>query len=64
MQWNHRHVMYMKCGCNDVASNVFNGMPGQLHTVVSWMIIICGFAMEGQGKEALELFSRMTEHGF
>lgn len=35
MQHNHIHVTYMKCGSNDVASEVFNGIPDQLHTVVS-----------------------------
>lgn len=65
MQHNHIHVhVYEVCGSNDVASEVFNGIPDPLHTAVSYMVIICGSAMQGQGKEVLELFSRMTEQGF
>ncbi|KAJ4792810.1 Pentatricopeptide repeat-containing protein [Rhynchospora pubera] len=56
--------MYMKCGSIDVAREVFDGMPDQLRTVVSWSTMICGYAMHGQGEKALELFSRMTQQGF
>ncbi|XP_072964351.1 pentatricopeptide repeat-containing protein At5g66520-like isoform X1 [Typha angustifolia] len=53
--------MYIKCGCIETARKVFDGMVDR--TVVSWSAMISGHAMHGQGKKALELFSRMTQAG-
>ncbi|XP_039130854.1 pentatricopeptide repeat-containing protein At5g66520-like [Dioscorea cayenensis subsp. rotundata] len=53
--------MYIKCGCVDIARNVFDGMTER--TVVSWSAMIGGHAMHGQGEEALELFAKMDETG-
>jgi pentatricopeptide repeat protein len=41
------------------ACRVFNTMPS--HDVVSWNALLGGFAMYGQGKEALVQFERMCE---
>ncbi|CAA6670711.1 unnamed protein product [Spirodela intermedia] len=49
--------MYVKCGSLSEARKVFDEMPER--TVVSWSAMICGMAMHGRAKEALELFSEM-----
>lgn len=54
--------MYAKCGCIYDARRVFDLMHER--TVVSWTTIIGGYAMNGQFKEALTLFSQMVESGF
>ncbi|XP_074565092.1 pentatricopeptide repeat-containing protein At5g66520-like [Curcuma longa] len=51
--------MYIKCGCLQMARQVFDEMPER--TVVSWSAMIGGHAMHGQAEEALELFSKMQE---
>ncbi|CAM6003174.1 unnamed protein product [Sphagnum balticum] len=53
--------MYVKCGSMEDACRVFNTMPS--HDVVSWNALLGGFAMHGQGKEALVHFERMCEEG-
>ncbi|CAK9210223.1 unnamed protein product [Sphagnum troendelagicum] len=53
--------MYAKCGSMEDACRVFNTMPS--HDVVSWNALLGGFAMHGQGKEALVHFERMCEEG-
>ncbi len=53
--------MYAKCGSMEDACRVFNTMPA--HDVVSWNALLGGFAMHGQGKEALVHFERMCEEG-
>jgi pentatricopeptide repeat protein len=53
--------MYAKCGSMEDACRVFNTMPS--HDVVSWNALIGGFAMHGQGKEALVHFELMCEEG-
>lgn len=49
--------MYIKCGCAEIAREVFNGMEER--TVVSWSAMIVGHAVHGQGEAALELFAAM-----
>ncbi|KAG6479768.1 hypothetical protein ZIOFF_063242 [Zingiber officinale] len=51
--------MYIKCGCLQLARQVFDEMAER--TVVSWSAMIGGHAMHGQAEEALELFSKMEE---
>ncbi|XP_058112760.1 pentatricopeptide repeat-containing protein At3g62890-like [Magnolia sinica] len=53
--------MYIKCGCLEITQKVFNKMEER--TVVSWSAMIGGLAMHGKGKEALELFSKMSRIG-
>ncbi|OEL27613.1 Pentatricopeptide repeat-containing protein [Dichanthelium oligosanthes] len=50
--------LYAKCGSVDGARRVFEEM-GRGRTVVSWTSLIVGLAVNGFGKEALELFSVM-----
>ncbi|KAL2329920.1 hypothetical protein Fmac_017501 [Flemingia macrophylla] len=55
--------MYAKCGCLDAAVGVFDGMMGK-KDVVSWNSMIQGYAFNGNGEKAIELFSRMVQEGF
>ena len=50
--------LYAKCGSVDDARKVFEEM-GTGRTVVSWTSLIVGLAVNGFGKEALELFGAM-----
>ncbi|CAD6221218.1 unnamed protein product [Miscanthus lutarioriparius] len=50
--------LYAKCGCVEDARRVFEEM-GTGRTVVSWTSLIVGLAVNGFGKEALELFGVM-----
>eukprot|EP01018_Ginkgo_biloba_P012108 Gb_38817 [translate_table: standard] len=53
--------MYAKCGSIEIARNMFDKMPRQ--DVVSWTVMISGYAMHGFGKEALKLFEQMQHAG-
>eukprot|EP01018_Ginkgo_biloba_P001833 Gb_01327 [translate_table: standard] len=53
--------MYAKCGSIEHAQLVFDKMP--LRDVISWTAMIGGYAMHGQGKEALKLFEQMQHTG-
>jgi pentatricopeptide repeat protein len=53
--------MYVKCGSMDDAWRVFNKMP--VRNVVSWTAMLKGYAMHGQGREALAHFKWMCEEG-
>ncbi|XP_020598486.1 pentatricopeptide repeat-containing protein At5g66520-like [Phalaenopsis equestris] len=53
--------MYIKCGCVQVAREVFDDMSER--TVVSWSAMINGYAIHGQGDDALELFKDMRKVG-
>ncbi|XP_024538081.1 pentatricopeptide repeat-containing protein At4g18520, chloroplastic isoform X1 [Selaginella moellendorffii] len=53
--------MYTNCGSLDDARNVFDKMPS--HGVVSWTALVMGYAENGSGEIALELFSRMIFEG-
>ncbi|WOK95793.1 pentatricopeptide repeat-containing protein [Canna indica] len=53
--------MYAKCGCTDVAMQIFDGMPSKdTHT---WNAMIGGLAANGHGSEAMSLFNQMRELG-
>lgn len=51
--------MYIKCGCLEAARSVFEGM--EKRTIVSWSAMIQGLAINGNGEEALNLFSKMIQ---
>ncbi|KAJ3694737.1 hypothetical protein LUZ60_000114 [Juncus effusus] len=56
--------MYTKCGCVEIARKVFDEMPDESRTIVSWSAMICGHAMHGQGEKTLHLFHKMINQGF
>lgn len=49
--------MYAKCGAVEEAYETFSNMKRK--NVVSWNVMILGFASHGNGEEALALFTRM-----
>ncbi|PKA55852.1 Pentatricopeptide repeat-containing protein [Apostasia shenzhenica] len=53
--------MYIKCGCLELARQMFVEMPDR--TVVSWSTMINGHAVHGQAEEALNLFNDMITAG-
>lgn len=53
--------MYAKCGCIEKSLEIFNGLKEKDAT--SWTSIICGLAMNGKTRKALELFSEMRQIG-
>ncbi|XP_020595720.1 pentatricopeptide repeat-containing protein At4g38010 [Phalaenopsis equestris] len=53
--------MYAKCGCLDMASDMFHGMPHK--NVLSWNALLSGLAMHGHGKLALSYFDCMVRTG-
>eukprot|EP01018_Ginkgo_biloba_P018360 Gb_34963 [translate_table: standard] len=53
--------MYAKCGSIEIARQVFDKMPRR--DVVSWNSMIVGYAIQGYGKEALQLFEQMRHSG-
>eukprot|EP01018_Ginkgo_biloba_P014274 Gb_03222 [translate_table: standard] len=53
--------MYAKCGSIENGCAVFDKMLE--HDVVSWTVMIGGYAMHGCGKEAIELFEKMQHSG-
>ncbi|KAK1392617.1 Pentatricopeptide repeat-containing protein [Heracleum sosnowskyi] len=52
---------YAKCGCMDDSLLVFNDLSDK--NVVSWNALICGFAQNGRGKEATEIYNKMQSSG-
>ncbi|KAJ7533582.1 hypothetical protein O6H91_13G056000 [Diphasiastrum complanatum] len=53
--------MYAKCGCIEDACGVFNKLSGR--NVVSWSVMIAGYAQQGLGNEALALYEQMKQKG-
>ncbi|XP_060672855.1 pentatricopeptide repeat-containing protein At1g03540 isoform X1 [Ziziphus jujuba] len=53
--------LYAKCGCIDFARRVFIHM--QVRNLITWNSMICGFAQNGSGREALEIFNEMIAEG-
>ncbi|KAJ7527660.1 hypothetical protein O6H91_16G065200 [Diphasiastrum complanatum] len=53
--------MYAKCGCTEDARELFNNMSER--DVVSWTVMIAGYAQNGLGKEALALYEQMKQEG-
>ncbi|XP_071693118.1 pentatricopeptide repeat-containing protein At1g11290, chloroplastic [Rutidosis leptorrhynchoides] len=54
--------MYLKCGSLSTGRVIFNKMSGK--NVVSWNIMIDGYAQNGDYAEALMLFEKMLDKGF
>jgi pentatricopeptide repeat protein len=53
--------MYVKCGSIEDAYDLFDKLPKG--DVVSWNVMITGFAQHGYGKEALNFFEQMQREG-
>eukprot|EP00249_Psilotum_nudum_P007745 c2078_g1_i1 orf=2-202(-) len=53
--------MYAKCGSLELACQIFEKMPKQ--DLVSWTVMITGYAQHGHAKEALQLVDRMQQQG-
>ncbi|EOY03349.1 hypothetical protein QUC31_017769 [Theobroma cacao] len=53
--------MYAKCGCLDLAVEVFEGMSKR--NVYSWAAMIGGFAVHGHARKAIHCFERMQNDG-
>lgn len=54
-------TMYAKCGCIEVARQLFDKMAER--DLVSWSAMITGYGMHGDGENALALFSQMQQIG-
>lgn len=54
--------MYAKCGCIDVATEIFNAMTKK--DLVSWNSVIAAYATNGRAKQAMNLFDQMIYLGF
>lgn len=53
--------MYTKCGYTEVAHIVFDKMSEQVTS--SWNVMIMGYAINGCGQEALQLFEQIQLYG-
>ncbi|XP_021836367.1 pentatricopeptide repeat-containing protein At1g03540 [Spinacia oleracea] len=53
--------LYAKCGCIDSAHRLFRQM--RIRNLISWNSMIYGFAQNGRGVEAIELFNKMVKEG-
>ncbi|KAJ6847974.1 pentatricopeptide repeat-containing protein DOT4, chloroplastic-like [Iris pallida] len=54
-------AMYVKSGCLEYASRIFQRMI--FKDVISWTIMILGYSMHGRGEVAVELFEEMEANG-
>ena len=53
--------LYAKCGCVSFAYTIF--MQMQVRNLITWNSMICGFAQNGKGEEALRIFDEMIKEG-
>lgn len=53
--------LYAKCGCINFAERVFCRMP--VRNLITWNSMICGFAQNGRGGEAIGVFDQMIIEG-
>nr|XP_016442654.1 PREDICTED: pentatricopeptide repeat-containing protein At5g66520-like [Nicotiana tabacum] len=53
--------VYAKCGCIEFSYQLFKNMPQR--DVVTWGVIISGFATHGQAKKCFQLFDEMIASG-
>ena len=59
---NNLLSMYVKCGALAKAQAIFNELP--VRDVVSWNVLISGYAKHGDGERALTSFQEMKSEGF
>ncbi|KAF8035287.1 hypothetical protein BT93_C1343 [Corymbia citriodora subsp. variegata] len=53
--------LYAKCGWIDFSYRIFVRM--RIRNLITWNSMICGFAQNGRGTEALEIFEEMAKSG-
>ncbi|KAG9445547.1 hypothetical protein H6P81_011675 [Aristolochia fimbriata] len=53
--------MYSKCRRVDMASQLFNTIPLSERNVVTWTVLIGGYAQQGDANDSLMLFSQMLK---
>lgn len=53
--------MYAKCKSANVARAMFDAIPLRDRDVVTWTVMIGGYAQHGEANEALEIFSQMFQ---
>ncbi|XP_068650600.1 pentatricopeptide repeat-containing protein At5g16860 [Aristolochia californica] len=53
--------MYSKCRRADMALQLFNSIPLSEKNVVTWTVLIGGYAQQGDANDALKLFSKMLK---
>ncbi|XP_021908838.1 pentatricopeptide repeat-containing protein At4g38010 [Carica papaya] len=53
--------MYAKCGCIEMALQIFSGMPSK--NVFAWNSLLGGLALHGHGHEAVRYFKEMARIG-
>ncbi|CAI9093463.1 OLC1v1028965C1 [Oldenlandia corymbosa var. corymbosa] len=53
--------MYFKCGRVSDAESMFHAMPGR--SLITWNVMIAGYALDIDGKKSLLLFKELREHG-
>ncbi|KAM5567008.1 pentatricopeptide repeat-containing protein [Rosa sericea] len=58
---NARLDMYVKCGSVDMAVALFEDMHQR--SVISWSTMVLGYAINGESRKALDMFSRMQKRG-
>ncbi|KAG7025541.1 Pentatricopeptide repeat-containing protein, partial [Cucurbita argyrosperma subsp. argyrosperma] len=59
MVFNGLIDMYAKCKSSRVARNIFDSIIGKDKNVVTWTVMIGGYAQHGEANDAVELFSQM-----
>ncbi|XP_057479317.1 pentatricopeptide repeat-containing protein At5g16860 [Actinidia eriantha] len=53
--------MYSKCKSTEVAHTMFDSILPRKRNVVTWTVMIGGYAQQGDANDALKLFSRMLK---
>ncbi|KAM1206312.1 hypothetical protein FF1_006972 [Malus domestica] len=53
--------MYGKCGCLDMAKEVFEQIP--IKNVISWNSMITAYSVTGDSRSCIQLFRRMNDEG-
>ncbi|KAL9336557.1 hypothetical protein Peur_071045 [Populus x canadensis] len=54
-------TFYAKCGSMEDSLHLFCELPGK--GIVSWNAVICGFAQNGRGEDAVNFYERMRNTG-
>ncbi|MBA0695820.1 hypothetical protein Goari_002419, partial [Gossypium aridum] len=55
--------MYAKCKSTNVARSMFDSVAPSDRNVVTWTVMIGGYAQHGEANDALKLFSEMLQEG-